>query len=113
MDSLTKNQKYVAMALTDDWTSGKDILKQATSDGASGTKNYGLDDDEPLQRMQWSKLVELGVAEMHLTNIALRRGPCWNDFKDRYGNEVTGDGSGLIDVKTELDQLWAIRTDEN
>ena len=105
MDTLTENQKFISMALTNDWLSSKEIKKQATKDGASGTKNYGVDDYEPVQRVQWSKLTRLQVAEQHPTKNAFRRGQKWEVFKDRYGDEPTQTGSDSLDVARNLDEL--------
>ena len=36
---------FVAMALTDEWKSGAEIKKQASKDGATGRRDYGLELD--------------------------------------------------------------------
>ncbi|MEX2616211.1 MAG: hypothetical protein WD767_08955 [Alphaproteobacteria bacterium] len=94
------------MALTVCWRSSADIKKQATEDGATGTKNYGQDEYEPVQRIQWSKLVRLRIAEQHPEKKWFKRGIEWGRFKDQDGNEPTQDGSDYIDMKKAVDPIF-------
>jgi len=94
------------MALTERWKSAHYLMVQATSDGASGSRNYGLDDYEPIQRVQWKKLVKLGIASRHPEKKFFMRGDNWEKFIKLYGDEPTKEGCDILDVVKSLDEIF-------
>lgn len=100
------NQKFVAMALTEDWKSARDVMMQATNDGASGSRNYGLDMHQAIQRVQWKKLVRLGIAARHPEKKAFRRGAKWDEFQRIYGGEPTTEGCENLDTEKLIEEIF-------
>ena len=106
LEQLSLNQKFVSMALTEDWKSAQDIMRQATNDGASGSRNYGLDMYEPILRVQWRKLVRLEIAARHPEKKAFRRGVKWDEFQRNYGGEPTNEGCENFDTEKLIEEIF-------